>query len=169
MKKKIILVLCFLLSFQFLTISFAQKIDRKKQTQEDKQKLDEMRKETITFMVNLTDEQAAPFWLIYDEYSKEKGEVEHKLGNLRRLARTQSDTELKKNFEDRFSLREQEVAVERKYFDKFLGVISIRQLQEFYQAEKMLRKKIVKHFRERHQSQKGTKRKGMGKDFDKEE
>jgi Spy/CpxP family protein refolding chaperone len=124
-----------------VTISFGQEGTRRNPTQEDMKKLDEMRKETITFMVNLTDTQKAPFWLIYDEYSKEKMDVERTLKELRRKARTQSDSDLKKNFEQRFSLREQEIALERKYFDKFLGVISIRQVLEFYQAEKKLRKK----------------------------
>lgn len=149
MKKKISLLIISILSVFLFTNVFAQKIDKEKQSQEEKEKLDEMRKRIITLRVNLTDEQAPPFWLIYEDYSKEKTKTSLALGKLRRTARTQSDAELKENFKKRFSLREDEIAIERKYFDKFLTVLSIRQVLEFYQAEKHLRKKIMKHFRDR--------------------
>ena len=149
MKRKISIVMLSIFSIFCFTNTFAQGFNKKKQTQEDIKKLEEMRKETITHRVNLTEEQTKPFWLVYDAYTKEKTVISDKLRDLKRSGRTQSDAELKKNFESRFSLREQEIDLERKYFDKFLEVISIRQVLELYEVEKHLRKKIVKHFRER--------------------
>ena len=124
------------------TSIFAQKL-----TDEQKVKLETLKKEIITEQANLRDEQAKPFWLVYDAYSGEKELIIQKLRRLRSKARTQSDDELKKNFKKRFSLREEEIAVERKYFDKFLAVISIRQILEVYKAEKHLRKRIIREIR----------------------
>ena len=148
MKKKNFILILTIVSIYISTGVFAQDIsDKEKQREEEIKKLDEMRKKTITLHTNLRDEQAKPFWLVYDAYSGEKELIIQKLRRLRSKARTQSDDELKKNFKKRFSLREEEIAVERKYFDKFLAVISIRQILEVYKAEKHLRKRIIREIR----------------------
>ncbi|MEN7550250.1 hypothetical protein AAG747_20190 [Rapidithrix thailandica] len=96
-------------------------------------------KETLA----LSQEDSIQFFPIYEEFEKEKRMNQRKIHKLKVGVLAKSDAQLKSDIETMFQLKEEEVEINRKYFDKFLKVISVRQVAALYFAERQFRKKLL--------------------------
>ena len=99
----------------------------------------------ITNRVSLTQEQAQKFWPLYNEFSARRRELNRSGRLLRRdLADGMSDPQIRENFNQAFTMRQQELNLEKEYFDKFQKVISLRQVAQLFQAERDFTKEVIK-------------------------
>ena len=55
-----------------------------------------------------------------------------------------SDQQIRDNFNQSFALRQQELSLEKEYFDKFQKVISLRQVAQLFLAERDFTKEVIK-------------------------
>ena len=55
-----------------------------------------------------------------------------------------TDQQLRDNFTQSFNTRQQELNLEKEYFDKFQKVISLRQVAQLFQAERDFTKEVIK-------------------------
>ena len=99
----------------------------------------------ITNRVSLTQDQAQKFWPLYNEFSDHRRELNRSGRLLRRdITEGMTDQQLRDNFAQSFNTRQQELNLEKEYFDKFQKVISLRQVAQLFQAERDFTKEVIK-------------------------
>ena len=99
----------------------------------------------ITNRVSLTQEQAQKFWPLYNEFSARRRELNRSGRLLRRdVTGGMTDQQIRENFNQAFAMRQQELNLEKDYFDKFQKVIALRQVVQLFQAERDFTKEIIK-------------------------
>ena len=99
----------------------------------------------ITNRVTLTQDQAQKFWPLYNEFSDRRRELNRNGRLLRRdLSEGMTDQQIRENFAQSFAMRQQELNLEKEYFDKFQKAISLRQVAQLFQAERDFTKEVIK-------------------------
>ena len=99
----------------------------------------------ITNRVSLTHDQAQKFWPLYNEFSARRRELNRNGRLLRRdITEGMTDQQLRDNFAQSFNARQQELNLEKEYFEKFQKVISLRQVAQLFQAERDFTKEVIK-------------------------
>ncbi|WP_310395457.1 hypothetical protein [Hymenobacter sp.] len=99
----------------------------------------------ITNRVALTQDQAQRFWPLYNEFSARRRDLNRNGRLLRRdVAEGMTDQQIRDNFTQSFTLRQQELNLEKEYFDKFQKVISLRQVSQLFLAERDFTKEVIK-------------------------
>ena len=99
----------------------------------------------ITNRVSLTQDQAQKFWPLYNEFSTRRREFNRSGRLLRRnVTEGMTDQQIRDNFTQAFNMRQQELNLEKEYFDKFQKVISLRQVAQLFQAERDFTKEVIK-------------------------
>ena len=99
----------------------------------------------ITNRVALTQDQAQRFWPVYNEFSDRRRELNRNGRLLRReITEGMTDPQIRDNFTQSFAMRQQELNLEKEYFDKFQKVISLRQVAQLFQAERDFTKEVIK-------------------------
>ncbi|WP_157593327.1 RusA family crossover junction endodeoxyribonuclease [Rufibacter tibetensis] len=136
------------LSFMFLagTVSYAQ--GHKKETPEErKARIEKIETAKIAFIsdkVEMTGEQAQRFWPVYREHDRRRHELRqksrpYKEQNINAL----TDEQIQAGLESRLNIRQRELDLEKEYMDKYLRIISPKQLALFYRAEREFTKLLL--------------------------
>ncbi|MDX2189049.1 MAG: hypothetical protein SFY32_04230 [Bacteroidota bacterium] len=134
------LIFVIILIYNF-SVSFAQS---------SKEKIEAARINFIKERIELTNNQEAIFWPLYNEYQDKRSDIKRQM----KLLKTETgglsatDEQLKADLERLFELRQLEQELEKDYYRKFLKVISIRQLIELMKAEKQFTIMLVKKLEE---------------------
>ncbi|GAC1371849.1 MAG: hypothetical protein NVS3B25_33760 [Hymenobacter sp.] len=99
----------------------------------------------ITNRVALTQDQAQKFWPVYNEFSGRRREL-NRSGRLLRREVTDglTDLQIRDNFTQSFALRQQELNLEKEYFEKFQKVLSLHQVAQLFMAERDFTKEVIK-------------------------
>ena len=146
MKRYLIL---FLMIGLFVHTATAQRGQRQQQ-------LEALRKQFIEEKLGLSGSTAEEFWAIYSKYEEERKEIRKEMRRLKAGFNALSDSELATAIERYFQLKEKEIAIDKKYFEEFKKVITIRQIAVMYQAENKFKQEVLKRFRERMQNGGGS-------------
>ncbi|TAF92582.1 MAG: hypothetical protein EAZ14_10295 [Runella slithyformis] len=111
----------------------------------------------ITNRLNLSTDQAALFWPVYNEFDDKKKEIRKSLRKLvvETNTLTTSDEKILANLREGLNLQQKEVDVEREYMAKFLKVINVRQLAELYKAEQLFTSMLLKRLNQNQQKANG--------------
>ena len=104
----------------------------------------------LTEKISLTQDQAQRFWPVYNEFTAKRRELNRRLRQLRTDdPDALSDAQIKEDLTLALALRQQEVSLEKDYFDKFQKVLSIRQVGKLFQAERQFTKEVLRRVAER--------------------
>ena len=99
----------------------------------------------ITTRVSLTQDQAQKFWPLYNEFSGRRRELNRNGRLLRRdVTEGLTDAQIRDNITQSFALRQQELNLEKDYFEKFQRVISLRQVAQLLTAERDFTKEVIR-------------------------
>ncbi len=100
----------------------------------------------ITNRLNLTEEQAKTFWIVYDEFDKKRVEIRKNVRKMTAESRniTTSDDKILSDLKEVLSLKQKEVDLEKEYLSKFLKSINVRQLSELFKTEQLFNQMLVK-------------------------
>ena len=100
----------------------------------------------ITNRLNLTEEQAKTFWIVYEEFDKKRSEIRKNIRQMTAESRniTTSDDKILADIKDVLSLKQKEVDLEKEYLSKFLKSINVRQLSELFKTEQLFNQMLVK-------------------------
>jgi hypothetical protein len=108
--------------------------------------LDNARIAFITTRITLTQDQAQRFWPVYNEFVAKRRDLNRTARQLR-LATTNNaaltDAQLRDNFTQDFGIRQQQLNLEKDYFERAQKVLSLRQLAQLYQAERDFTKEVL--------------------------
>ena len=118
--------------------------------QERLSQLENARVAYITQRVALTPEQAQKFWPLYNEFTAKRRDLNQRLRQLRpSQTDALSEQQLRDNFSQSFKLRQQDIELEKDYFDKFQRVISVRQVAALFLAERQFTREVLKRVADR--------------------
>ncbi|MFC7669829.1 hypothetical protein ACFQT0_22515 [Hymenobacter humi] len=99
----------------------------------------------ITNHVALTQDQAQKFWPLYNEFSDRRRILNRDGRLLRRdITENMSDQQIRENFNQSFTLRQQELNLEKEYFEKFQKVLSLKQVAQLFVAERDFTREVIK-------------------------
>ena len=90
----------------------------------------------LTSKLDLSPEQAQKFWPVYNQYDAERNKMHHKTRISRpdKLAAL-SEQDLREKLITRLEVKQNMLDLEKTYMDRFLKVITARQLAILYRAE----------------------------------
>ncbi|RSK43549.1 hypothetical protein [Hymenobacter perfusus] len=113
--------------------------------QERLSQLENARIAYLTEQVALTPDQAQKFWPLYNEFTAKRRDLSRRLRQLR-PANTDglSDQQIRESLNQSFVLRQQEITLEKEYFERFQRVISVRQVGRLALAERQFTKEVLK-------------------------
>lgn len=139
MKKIIILI-------TILAFAFSASLKAQDEYPRGKEKIRAAKVGLITNRLNLTEEQAKIFWVVYDEFDKKRAEIRKSIRQMTAESRniTTSDDKILSDLKDVLSLKQKEVDLEREYLSKFLKAINVRQLSELFKTEQLFNQMLVK-------------------------
>jgi Spy/CpxP family protein refolding chaperone len=100
----------------------------------------------ITSRVSLTQDQAQRFWPLYNEFTGKRRELNRATRLLRRDAANPglSDTQLRDSFRQEFALRQDQLNLDKEYFEKLQKVLTLRQVSQLFEAERDFTKEVLK-------------------------
>ena len=138
---RIVTILITVLSFAFSTTLKAQD-----DYPRGKEKIRAAKVGLITNRLNLSEEQAKIFWVVYDEFDKKRSEIRKNIRQMTAESRniTTSDDKILADLKEVLSLKQKEVDLEKEYLSKFLKTINVRQLSELFKTEQLFNQMLVK-------------------------
>lgn len=98
----------------------------------------------ITEKLSLTAEQAQKFWPVYNEHKNKRHELKKKVRPFREENLNDlSNEQVKAGLESRLAYRKQELELDEAYMDRYLRIISPRQLALLYRSEREFTKLLL--------------------------
>ena len=112
----------------------------------------------ITSRLTLSQDQAQRFWPLYNEFVAKRRELNRTARLLRRDATNAglSDAQLRDNFTQDFAIRQQQLNLEKDYFERVQKVLTLRQVAQLYQAERDFTKEVLQRVASAGQAGAGT-------------
>lgn len=110
------------------------------------EKIEQAKYNYIGQRLELTPEQEQKFWPVYNDYSDKKKGIKKAIRKLKsqEFANAATDEELKSDIEKLFELKQQDLNLEKAYYEKFLKIISPRQTIALVKAEREFIKILYK-------------------------
>lgn len=118
---------------------------------EEMQKIQDAKIAIITNRLNLSPEQAAGFWPVYNEYSQKRKDIhraQRKVINDKK-AEGKTDDQVLNNLKEVQDLKQKELDLEKEYQNRFLKVISASQIIELYKAERTFNDMLIQRLKQR--------------------
>jgi hypothetical protein len=141
MKKIIILIFTFL---SLTNLGFAQRNGEKAE------RVKALWVAFITQELNLSAEESAKFWPIYNEYSESERELQRSKRKLsRKPINEMTEAEIDAQFNQSLSIEEKIIALKRTYYPKLKTAISASKIAKLPAAEREFKKKIIRFMQER--------------------
>ena len=104
----------------------------------------------LTGRVALSQEQAQRFWPVYNEFTTKRRELAQSTRQLRQAdPAALSDQQVRDNISQSFALRQQELNLEKDYFERFQKVLTIRQVGQLFRAERDFTKEVIRRVADR--------------------
>ncbi len=120
--------------------------------QNKKEQLEALKVATFTKTLNLTSQEAATFWPIYNEYDseldalrKKHKEDKGKLDNAANL----SDAEIEKLVDGEIIFRQQELDIIKKYHAQFKKILPMKKVALIYKAQDEYKKALLGQLKEK--------------------
>ncbi|GGF25176.1 hypothetical protein [Hymenobacter cavernae] len=98
----------------------------------------------LTDKLSLTQEQAQRFWPVYNEFTDKRRDLGQKQKQLRSTkVESLNDQQIRDLLKQNTTLRQNEVNLEKEYYDKFQKVLSVRQTGQLLVAEREFTREIL--------------------------
>ena len=129
-----------------LIVFFTPNIQAQDDYPRGKEKIRAAKVGLITNRLNLSEDQAKTFWIVYEEFDKKRSDIRKSIRQMTAESRniTTSDDKILADLKEVLSLKQKAVDVEKEYMPKFLKTINIRQLSELFKTEQLFNQMLVK-------------------------
>jgi hypothetical protein len=129
-----------------LSLAFTSILKAQDDIPRGKEKIRAAKVGLITNRLNLTEEQAKTFWIVYEEFDKKRSEIRKNVREMTAESRniTTTDDKILADLKEVLSLKQKEVDLEKEYLSKFLKTINVRQLSELFKTEQLFNQMLVK-------------------------
>lgn len=101
--------------------------------------------------LSLSGEQAKQFWPVYNEYESKRQELRHKSRPFRNTKLEDlSDQQMLDGIKAMQNVQQMELNLEKEYTDRFLKILTVRQVVQFHKAEREFTKALLQKIDSRH-------------------
>ncbi|MGV3538551.1 MAG: hypothetical protein ACO1OQ_01995 [Rufibacter sp.] len=125
----------------------AQAQSKKETPEERKERLEKIDNAKIAFItekLSLSQEQAQRFWPLYNELNNKKAQLRSKSKSFREEnLNKMTDEQVRAGLESRLNHRQGELDLDKEYMDKYLRVISPKQLALLFRSEREFTKLLL--------------------------
>ena len=128
--KNFTIALCLLMAIP----AFAQTKEQKPSF--DAEKFNAERLAYLKEKVKLTPQEASAFWPLYEKYRAETNALRKEPHHHKVDFNQMSPDEMENHIQEGFRIREQKVALQKKYHQQFTQVLPVEKVVEVYMAEK---------------------------------
>jgi hypothetical protein len=150
MKKSVILLICTIFLFAFA--GFTQNREAP-----DFEKFKSQKIAFLTEKINLSPKEAQDFWPLYNEYEKQKIELQQHRRQLEQKTHDEninlSDQEIIKTTREIASTFTKEAELSTDYNEKFLKVLPPQKVLQLYRAENQFRAHMFDEYRKKRQEE----------------
>jgi len=103
----------------------------------------------ITSRLNLNTPQSQQFWPIYNEFEEARKKIKKQIKKLvlENANKEATDDQIRADIKKMFLLRQEELDLEKTYSEKFLKILTPKQLVDFYRAEKEFTSLLLKRLK----------------------
>jgi hypothetical protein len=137
MKKLLIIISFFFICFS----SFGQRLNKTEKRQEIEEKIKSLRVGYFTSKLDLTIAESEKFWPIFNLYESEKTSLfNEKKTNPKSF---ENDAQANAYIKSYFDIKEKELAIEKKYAEKFKTVLTAKKVATLFLLEKNFRQDVV--------------------------
>lgn len=140
--KKALPVVLFCMALLIGNLAFAQP------GQTPREKIKALKVAFISNRLQLTSQEAEGFWPVYNEMQDKMGSINQQLRQLLKQARdgyyTMSDADMEKLLEKGFDLKQQQLDVEKLYYQKFKKVLPIKKIALLNKVERDFKMEVLK-------------------------
>ncbi len=154
MKKNIILSLCLLFALgssgQLIGQQGRSSESSEEQSDEKRKEIEAQRVAYITTQLELTPEESASFWPVYNEYKSEmEAHRKAKKGKKAKQIDTESlsESEIDALVKERFAHQRVNIDIEEKYYEEFKKVLPVKKVAAFYKVNDDFRKELLRSLR----------------------
>ncbi|WP_027002108.1 hypothetical protein [Hugenholtzia roseola] len=103
----------------------------------------------LTQEMELTAAQAEKFFPLHQTYQKEKMELKKSIKGLhKQVMRETDEAKADELMQKTFLLKEKELELEKKYYQQFKKVITVRQIAKMHRAERKLKRLLLERMSE---------------------
>lgn len=124
-----------------------------------KEKIKAMKVAYITEHLSLSPEEAEKFWPIYNEFEDKKEALrkERKKNRPKEKEETDnlSDKELESMIVQELEYKQQELDLEKEYFEKFKKVLTIRKVAKLHEVERSFKREMLRKLKDHHPGPQG--------------
>jgi Spy/CpxP family protein refolding chaperone len=134
-----------------MIVAAASNVNAQHRSEEEIKRIQDAKVAIITNRLNLTPEQSAGFWPVYNEYSQKRREIhrsQRKIINDKK-AEGKTDDQVLNNLKEVQDLRQKELDLEKEYQSKFLKTITAAQVIELYKAERTFNDMLIQRLKQR--------------------
>lgn len=120
----------------------------------DNNKMEQLKISFLTSKMDLSEEEAKDFWPIYNDFTKEVGQLRRtrmqKLIVFRKVEEIEklSDSEIQTLILNDFDFKQRELNIEKKYFNRLKSSLPLKTVGKFYRAQEAFKKELLKKYRE---------------------
>ena len=122
---------------------------KKGEIQARKENMEAQKIAFLTSKANLTSEEAARFWPVYNKFEDEKRNIKRllraELNDTKKDFATLSDAEVERNMVDMLDLRQKEIDLERRSFQEFKKVLPVKKVALIIAGEKEFYQQVLKN------------------------
>lgn len=119
------------------------------QSREGKERIRTIKIGLISERLNLTPEQAAKFWPVYNRLQDELKVVRRDFKQKYKQSNPGSDEHMAREYVvDNIEYKQAELNLHKKYKEEFLKIITAQQLASLYQAERDFKTMLLKQLKE---------------------
>jgi len=112
------------------------------------QRIKQYKQEFITEVLALSESDAQKFFPVYEDFEKEKRALRSEMNRMKRGFMAKSDDQLRSDLNNMLNIKAKELELEREYMEKFLSILTPRQVVALYHAENQFRRKLLQRFGE---------------------
>ena len=113
------------------------------------EKVEAQRIAFITTKLDLTSDESAKFWPVYNEYAKKRMDLRKNSRSDRKNNDQLNESDSEKALEQRMENQEKEISLKKSYYEKFKTILPAQKLVKLDEAEMDFNKEILKKFKER--------------------
>lgn len=135
----------------FISTTAVAQDNKSRQTRKERmEKIESAKIAFLTEKLHLTTDQSQKFWPLYNEYNADRRKGRTRAWILKESnLETLTDQQVREGINEMHTNRQNELNMEKQYVDKFLKVISVKQLATLYRSERefthVLLKKLDNH------------------------
>jgi hypothetical protein len=139
--------LLFLIAFCNVVVAQEQPVRPKEKREQILQKIEAQRVAFLTSRLELTADESAKFWPLYNDFTKKRQALRKEMRSAVDMEELDEDQSAKA-VDDQFVFQEKELALKKNYYEKFKTAIPSNKLAKLEPAELEFRQEVMKRIKE---------------------